>query len=87
VLEWVIETEGFDAIPLEMPVVVSDEELEQRLDAFLTEHPLSPTRAIRTGVQGSNDRITTLLKTNAKYDSIREGNAILWFHRGTRAQG
>jgi hypothetical protein len=76
-LEWVVETQGYTVLELDS-VGASEDELEQRVAAYLAEHALSSTRAVHENVKGTNGRITAVLK--AKFDCVDGPNgAKLWF--------
>lgn len=77
-LEWIVDTQGYEVVELDT-VGASTSELEERLDAYLMEHPLSSTRAVLDGVQGTDARLSALLKTSPKYDFGKERGAHLWF--------
>ena len=77
-LEWIVETQGYSVTDL-VTAGVSDDELAERLDAFLADKPLSSTKTVLAGVQGTNERISNVLKTSPRYDSLKRGNAVLWF--------
>jgi hypothetical protein len=49
-LEWVIETQGYTVTELDT-VGASDSELEERIAAYLSEQPLSNTRAVWENVR------------------------------------
>jgi hypothetical protein len=76
-LEWVVETQGYTVTELDT-VGASDAELEERIVAFLAEHPWSTTRAVWDGVSGTNERIRKLLEGD-RFDCV-DGprGSILW---------
>jgi hypothetical protein len=77
-LEWVVETKGYRVVELDT-AGASNEELEQRIVDHLSEHPLSSTRNVQENVKGTNSRISDLLRTSPRFDSIAgPNNATLW---------
>jgi hypothetical protein len=76
-LEWVLEPQSYDVVPLDT-TAVSDSELEERLDSFLAESPLASTRAVLAGVEGNDKRLSQMLKESPKYDCVERGQARLW---------
>jgi hypothetical protein len=67
-LEWVTETEGYTVTTL-AAATTSDAELDALIEAYLTEHPGSSTRAVREGVKGRDGHINARLK--AKFDFVK----------------
>ena len=51
-LEWILDTQGYTVTQLDT-VGASDDELEQRIDDYLTEHPASTTRQVQANVKGT----------------------------------
>jgi AAA domain len=75
-LEWVTETEGYNVVRLDA-VGATDQELDERINEYLTKHPCSSTREVQQNVKGTNSRISDRLK--AKFDSAHgPRGAILW---------
>ena len=61
-LEWIVEHKGYRVLDVDLRGV-SDEQLQERLDAFLGEHPRSSTNAVLQGVEGNDARLRELLKS------------------------
>jgi hypothetical protein len=80
-LEWVVETQGYEVVPLDA-AGVSEDELDERLDAYLSEHPFTATGKVLKVVKGTNARLLERLKTSPKYDSVKRENAVCWFLAG-----
>jgi hypothetical protein len=75
-LEWVLETQGYNLLELDT-AGASDEELEARIRDYLDDNPMAPTRAVKDNVKGSNDRILRLLKE--RFDCVPGARgANLW---------
>ena len=75
-LEWVTDTQGYTVTELDT-IGASDNELDERIAAYLADHPAASTRDVHANVKGTNDRITARLK--AKFDSVSgPRNATLW---------
>ncbi len=78
-LEWVLETQGYTVTQLDT-AGASDDELDQRIDDYLTKHPASSTRQVQANVKGTNGRIKARL--DAKFDVAKGPNrANLWLPR------
>jgi hypothetical protein len=76
-LEWVTETQGYTVVEIETQGA-SDSVLKSRLVEFLREQPMSSTRKVYAGVQGSNERLRELLKED-DFDSVSGPNrSTLW---------
>jgi hypothetical protein len=79
-LGWKPEHHGYELLDVTM-IAVSDDEILERVDAYLDEHPWTSKTKIREGVQGSADRIGKLLDTgleNGRYSSKKGSrNAVL----------
>jgi hypothetical protein len=56
-LEWVTETQSYTVTELSA-VTTSDSELDERIRAFLAEHPASSTRRVWENVTEQNQRIS-----------------------------
>jgi hypothetical protein len=61
-LGWVTEHKGYEVLDVDLRAV-SDEQLQERLDAFLAEHPQSSTKEILRTVEGNDARLRELLKS------------------------
>jgi hypothetical protein len=66
-LDWVIETQGYTVTTLDT-VGASDELLVQRLTEYLTEHPGTATKHVCEGVEGTDSRLSKLLKERPEFD-------------------
>jgi hypothetical protein len=81
-LEWVMETKGYNVIPLEATAVTEDT-LDARLVEWLERHPMSSTTTVCVNVKGENQRLRALLQSD-KYDCVAgPKNAKLWFLAST----
>jgi hypothetical protein len=77
-LEWALETQGYNVVPLDAGGA-SDDELEQRIRDYLDDNPLAPTNAAHANVKGTNERITALLKS--RFDCVSgRGMTKLWLN-------
>jgi hypothetical protein len=80
-LEWVLETQGYTVTQLDA-AVSSDDELDERINLYLSDHPASSTRTVEADVTGNQARIRARL--DAKFDSVKgPRNSILWFPQST----
>jgi len=61
-LEWVVEHKGYRLLDVDLRGV-SDEDLQDRLDEFLQEHPWASTNVTLQGVEGNDRRLRELLKS------------------------
>jgi hypothetical protein len=85
-LEWVIETQGYNVLELDS-VGANDTELVQRIVTYLTEHPWAPTRAVYDRVKGDKTRIRKLLDGD-RFDRVAGSRgAILWNLTADRSDG
>jgi AAA domain len=76
-LEWIVETQGYSVTELDT-VGASDAELEQRVVDFLAENPWASTRAVYSGVAGTQSRVRAVLDGD-RFDCV-DGprGSILW---------
>ncbi len=78
ILEWVTDTQGYIVTALDTGGA-SEEQLVERLTAYLNEHPLTATKHVCASVEGTDSRLTELLKSRPEFDSARgPHNATLW---------
>ena len=85
-LEWVPESEGYRIVEL-VGSGATDDELQARVDGYLSEHPWSSTTNVENNVRGGNDRIRELLHCG-RYDSVTgPRNATLWNFTRDPAEG
>ncbi|PWU23556.1 MAG: hypothetical protein C5B48_08415 [Candidatus Rokuibacteriota bacterium] len=76
-LEWLTDSQGYNVVDLDS-VGASDGELEDRIAAYLAEHPLSSTTTVETEVKGTASRIRKLLES-PRFDSVPgKRGAKLW---------
>jgi hypothetical protein len=76
-LEWVIERQGYTLTEIDT-AGASDSELEERIVAFLAQHPWASTRSVNDGVKGTQERIRKLLNGD-RFDCVKgQRGAILW---------
>jgi hypothetical protein len=77
-LEWIVETQGYSVTELDT-VGASDAELEERVAAYLADHPLASTTTVETDVKGTTSRIRKALE-RPRFDSVGgKRGARLWF--------
>jgi ribosomal protein L29 len=62
-LEWTVEHKGYRLLNVDLRAV-SDEQLQERLDAFLREQPRASTNAVLQRVEGNDSRLRELLKSS-----------------------
>ncbi len=75
-LEWVLDTQSYTVTELNA-AGASDAELDERIQAYLSDHPTSSTTAVCANVKGANGRI--IARLNAKFDHVRgPRGAKLW---------
>jgi hypothetical protein len=66
-LGWIDEHKGYELLDVDLVGNhVSNAELQQRLDAYLAEHPGSTTKAVYSAVTGDNTRLKKLLEQGEK---------------------
>ena len=76
-LEWAIETQGYNVVDLDS-VGASDDELKERIAEYLSNNPWAPTRSVLGDVKGDKTRIRKLLDGD-RFDCVNgPRNAILW---------
>jgi hypothetical protein len=77
-LDWVVETEGYEVTPLDKGGA-TDDELVERLKTYLKDHPATATKGVQAGVEGNEKRLAELLKTRDEFD-VCDGprGAKLW---------
>jgi hypothetical protein len=73
-LDWILDTQGYIVKPLDT-VGASDDLLVERLTTYLAEHPATATKHVCEAVEGTDSRITELLKTRPEFDCARTGSA------------
>jgi hypothetical protein len=61
-LEWVPEHKGYNVLDVDLRAV-SDEQLRERVDAFLDKHPRASTKTILERVEGNAARLRQVLKS------------------------
>jgi hypothetical protein len=77
-LDWEVESQGYTVTALDT-MGTSDELLVERLVAYLAEHPLTATKHVCAGVEGTDSRLTELLRTRTEFDFCPgASNAKLW---------
>jgi AAA domain len=86
-LDWVVETQGYAVTPLDT-VGASDELLVERLVGYLSEHPATATTHVCAAVEGTDSRLSKLLKERPEFDSCAgRNNAVLWTLASGSAEG
>jgi hypothetical protein len=77
-LDWVVETEGYEVTSLDT-AKAPDDVLVERLKAHLEDHPLTATTHVLKAVEGEDGRLDELLKTRPEFDEVPgRGTTKLW---------
>jgi hypothetical protein len=86
-LDWEVETQGYTVTPLDK-IGASDDSLVERLTAFLADHPATATTHVCAAVEGTDSRLTELLKDRPEFDCCDGPHgAKLWLLASTSAEG
>ena len=82
-LEWTVATKGYRVVEADT-AGATDEELQARVNGYLSEHPWSSTTTVETNVKGTASRIRALLDAGPYDTAPGPRGATLW---AVRADG